>query len=132
MANTAMLTLETVEDQGLRFRASTGSGRHTTVDSGPGMVAPSPVEMLLVSLGGCEGMDVISILRKKRQRVTGYQIALSGERRPEHPRKYVRIQVVHRLRGRYRELLRAEIAQTVATPADVDEELQHLMAVLAA
>jgi len=37
---------------------------------------------------------------------------------------------VHRLRGRYRELLRAEIAQTVATPGEVDEELQHLIAVL--
>ena len=39
---------------------------------------------------------------------------------------------VHRLRGRYRELLRAEIAKTVATPGEVDEELQHLIAVLAA
>jgi len=39
---------------------------------------------------------------------------------------------VHRLRGRYRELLRAEIAQTVATPGEVDEELQHLIAVLTA
>jgi RNA polymerase sigma factor (sigma-70 family) len=39
---------------------------------------------------------------------------------------------VHRLRGRYRELLRAEIAQTVATPGEIDEELQHLAAVLAA
>jgi RNA polymerase sigma factor (sigma-70 family) len=39
---------------------------------------------------------------------------------------------VHRLRGRYRELLRAEIAKTVASPGEVDEELQHLIAVLAA
>ena len=37
---------------------------------------------------------------------------------------------VHRLRGRYRELLRAEVAKTVATPGEVDEELQHLIAVL--
>jgi hypothetical protein len=39
---------------------------------------------------------------------------------------------VHRLRGRYRELLRAEIAKTVATPGEVDEELQHLIAMLTA
>jgi RNA polymerase sigma-70 factor (ECF subfamily) len=39
---------------------------------------------------------------------------------------------VHRLRSRYRELLRAEVAQTVAMPAEVDEELRHLMAVLSA
>ena len=38
----------------------------------------------------------------------------------------------HRLRSRYRELLRAEIAETVATPGEVDEELQHLIAVLTA
>src|SRR5947207_1000369 len=116
MANTAMLTLETVEDQGLRFRATTGSGRHTTVDSGPGMVAPSPVEMLLVSLGGCEGMDVISILRKKRQRVTRYQIAVSGERRAEHPRRYTRIEVVHRLRGH--DLSESAVADAVRLSAE--------------
>ena len=39
---------------------------------------------------------------------------------------------VHRLRNRYRELLRAEVAKTVATPGEVDEELQHLIAVLTA
>jgi RNA polymerase sigma-70 factor (ECF subfamily) len=39
---------------------------------------------------------------------------------------------VHRLRSRYRDLLRAEIAKTVATPGEVDEELQHLIAVLTA
>jgi len=39
---------------------------------------------------------------------------------------------VHRLRSRYRELLRAEVAKTVATPSEVDEELQHLIAVLTA
>ena len=39
---------------------------------------------------------------------------------------------VHRLRGRYRELLRAEISETVATPGEVDGELQHLIAVLTA
>ena len=116
MANSAVITLETVEGQGLRYSAAAGSGQRTAVDSGPGMVAPSPVEMLLVSLGACEGMDVISILRKKRQRVTGYQIALSGERRPEHPRKYVRIQVVHRLRGR--DLAEAAVADAVRLSAD--------------
>ena len=57
-----------------------GSGQQTIADSGPGMVAPSPVEMLLVALGGCDGMDVISILRKKRQRVTAYEV--DGDRRP--------------------------------------------------
>jgi putative redox protein len=55
--------------------------------------------MLLIALGGCGGMDVISILRKKRQRVTAYEVAVSGERRDEHPRVFTRIEVVHRFRG---------------------------------
>jgi len=42
---------------------------------------------------------VISILRKKRQRVTGYDVLLSGERKPDYPRRYTRIEMVHRLRG---------------------------------
>jgi putative redox protein len=99
MSNTANLVLETLE-AGLRFRARAGSGAETVVDSGPGMQAPSPVEMLLVALGGCEGMDVISILRKKRQAVDGYEVRVSGDRRTEHPRAFTRIEVVHRLRGK--------------------------------
>jgi putative redox protein len=45
-------------------------------------------------------MDVIGILRKQRQVVLGYEVAVLGERAAEHPRKFTRIEVVHRLRGR--------------------------------
>ncbi len=110
MANTAILRLETI-DGGLRFSTRLGSGQTAVLDSGPGMIAPNPVEMLLATLGGCEGMDVISMLRKKRQRVTGYEIELVGERRAEHPRKYTRIEVVHRVRGY--ELSETAIADTI-------------------
>jgi putative redox protein len=61
--------------------------------------APSPMEMLLIALGGCTGADVVSILKKKRQRVTRYNIEVHGERRAEHPRIYTRIEVVHYVRG---------------------------------
>ncbi len=98
--NTAALVLETAEGTGLRFRAQAGSGFDTLTDSGTGMAAPSPVELLLVALGGCSGMDVISILRKKRQQISGYEVHVSGERRAEHPRSFTRIEVVHRLRGK--------------------------------
>jgi putative redox protein len=100
VTNTASLVLETVEGRGLRFRARVGGGQEMVLDSGPGRSALNPVEALLASLGGCEGMDVIEILRKKRQQVTGYEVALIGERRAEHPRSYTRIELVHRLRGR--------------------------------
>jgi putative redox protein len=97
--NTAHLELETIE-QGLRFRAGVGSGQSMVMDSGEGMVAPSPVEALLVALGACHGMDIISILRKKRQVVTSYTIDLEGDRRSEHPRSFTNIRIVHHLRGR--------------------------------
>ena len=61
--------------------------------------AASPMELVLVALGGCTGSDVVSILEKKRQRVTGYDIEVRAERRAEHPRIYTRIEVVHRIRG---------------------------------
>src|SRR5437764_2285579 len=64
--------------------------------------APTPMELLLLALGSCTGVDVVSILRKKRERVTGYHIEVRGERRTEHPRAYTRIEVRHVVRGRNR------------------------------
>src|SRR3954465_4795098 len=99
MSNTALLRLETVSGDRMRFSGVFGSGQRGTLDTGPGMVAPSPIEYLLGSVGACEAMDVISILRKKRQVVTGYEAALTGERRTEPPRSFTRIEIVHRFRG---------------------------------
>ena len=99
MANSANLRLVTVAGEGLRFGVTTGSGQSTVIDSGTGMIAPSPVEMLLVALASCTAMDVISILRKKRQQVTAYEIAIRGERRPEHPRSYTHIEIGHHFTG---------------------------------
>ena len=61
--------------------------------------AATPMEMLLLALGGCTAVDVISILHKKRERVTGYHVEVTGERRDEHPRKYTRLVVRHVVRG---------------------------------
>ncbi len=62
--------------------------------------AASPMELLLLALGGCSGVDVISILQKKRQHVTDYRIEVSGDRREDHPRAYTRMFVKHIVRGR--------------------------------
>ncbi len=62
--------------------------------------APTPVELLLVALGSCTGVDVIGILRKKRAEVLDYKIVISGERRAEHPRSFSRMLVKHIIRGR--------------------------------
>ena len=62
--------------------------------------AATPMELLLLALGSCTGVDVISILKKKRQRVTDYRIEVSGERRDDHPRAYTKMFVKHIVHGR--------------------------------
>ena len=62
--------------------------------------APTPIEMLLVSLAACTAVDVASILEKKRQAVTEYRVEVSGERADEHPRKFVKFHLHHIVHGR--------------------------------
>ena len=61
--------------------------------------APSPVELLLVALGSCTAVDVISILKKKRENITDYRVEVRGDRRAEHPRSYSRMEVHHVVTG---------------------------------
>ena len=76
------------------------SGHAITLDTGAERSsAPTPVELLLIALGSCTGVDVISILTKKRQKVTDYFVAVSGERREEHPRSFKSMKVHHVLTG---------------------------------
>src|SRR5436305_5911444 len=71
---TATVRLETE----MRFEAEAGSGHHVTLDAaehgGGHNEGFRPMELLLVGLAGCTGMDVISLLRKKREHVTGYAV----------------------------------------------------------
>ncbi len=95
----ATLRLRTVEGDGLRFEASFPSGT-VVLDSGPECVAPNPVQHLLAALAACEAMDLIGLMRKKRQVVTAYDVEMTGERAAEHPRRFTAITLVHRLTGR--------------------------------
>lgn len=61
--------------------------------------APTPVELLLIALGSCTAVDVVSIMRKKRERVSDYRVEVRGERREEYPRKFTRMEVHHIVRG---------------------------------
>ena len=77
------------------------SGRGQVIDmKGERRAAPSPLEMLLVSVAACTAADVISILEKKRQDIKDYQVEVVGERAEEHPRKFVKFHVHHIVHGR--------------------------------
>src|SRR5215207_11400292 len=83
------------------FIGTSPSGHAQTVDSkGERRAAPSPLELLLVSVAACTAADVISILHKKRQDVTDYNVEVTGERVEEHPRKFIKFHVHHIVHGR--------------------------------
>jgi len=84
---------------GRRVEAADTRGYRLVMDSGEGMTASSPIDTLLAALGGCTAMDVIDILRKKRQTVTAYRVVVEGERRDTHPRVFTRITVRHVVHG---------------------------------
>jgi putative redox protein len=90
--------------EGLEFEAETGSGHRMILDAseeaGGKNHGPRPMEMLLVGLAGCTGMDVIDILRKKRQAVNGLEVHVEGARAEEHPMVYTDIEVVYVVRGK--------------------------------
>ncbi|HBR57545.1 MAG TPA: hypothetical protein DEA22_08755 [Blastocatellia bacterium] len=58
------------------------------------------MEMLLVSVAACTAVDVISILKKKRQDVVDYNVEISGKRAEEHPRKFTSFHIHHIVQGR--------------------------------
>ena len=60
---------------------------------------PTPMQALLLALGGCTGMDVVSILLKMRQPLVGSWVEVRAEQRDEHPRVYTSIEVIYHLEG---------------------------------
>lgn len=83
------------------FIGTTPSGVSQTIDvKGDRKSAPSPLELLLVSVAACTAADVISILEKKRQDVTAYDVEVTGDRVADFPRKFVKFHVHHIVQGR--------------------------------
>lgn len=81
--------------QGMQFVGMGESGHAVVMDSSPDVgganSAARPMEVLLIGLMGCTAMDVISILKKMRQKIQDFKILATFERSPEHPKKYMRI-----------------------------------------
>jgi putative redox protein len=89
---------------GMSFEAHSSTGHTLVLDAdlavGGQDRGPRPMELVLMALAGCTGMDVISMLRKMRQDVTGYEVRVTGdERAPEYPKVYTRITVEHIIHG---------------------------------
>lgn len=88
----------------MRFLATSDEGNSVTMDAGPQGGGEGlgfhPVELVLVGLGGCTGMDIVWILKRQRQELTGLEMNVTGTRREKDPRYYETIHVQYTVRGR--------------------------------
>ncbi len=89
---------------GMTFVAETGTGHIVPMDGAPDAggrnLAPRPMEMVLAGTGGCTAFDVVMILKRSRQEVTGCSVSMKAERADTEPKVFTRIHFHYTLRGR--------------------------------
>jgi putative redox protein len=128
---TTLTALATVVDPGQAVRVDvvTGTGFgliFDTAEAGADRAGPSPTESILAALAACTSMDVDSILRKKRQPVASYRIAVTGQKRDEHPQVYTSIVVEHQVMGDVEpDAVRRAVELSATTYCPVSAMLSH-------
>ncbi|MDH3714551.1 MAG: OsmC family protein [Gammaproteobacteria bacterium] len=104
----------------MTFVAESESGHGVVIDAAPEVggrnLGPRPMEMVLMGLGGCTAIDVVSILHKARQRVTDCRVEVSSERAETVPRVFTRIHVQYVITGH--DLSEKSVARAVSLSAD--------------
>ena len=78
---------------GLQFLGRAGDSPAVVMDTHDGGGGSTPMEMVLMGAAGCTGMDVMSILEKKRQPVERFEIAIQGEQAEDFPKRYTTIRI---------------------------------------
>ena len=90
--------------EGMTFLAETGSNHVVAMDGAPEgggrNLAPRPMEMVLLGTGGCSAYDVVVILKKSGQDVTGCEVKVTSERADTDPKVFTRIHMHFVVRGR--------------------------------
>lgn len=96
-----------------QFIGTSASGHAQTIDTkGDRKSAASPLELLLLAVGACTAVDVVSILKKKRQKVFDYKVEVTAERRDENPRVFEKINIHHIVYGQ--NISEQAVAQAIA------------------
>jgi putative redox protein len=88
-----------LEGGDMRFAGTADSGHSIVLDDGVSNTGFRPAELVPLAIAGCTAMDVISILRKKRQQVTRYEVEAAGVQMDGHPHAFTRIDVLHVVEG---------------------------------
>ena len=104
--------------EGMAFMGEAGSGHAVIMDGAPEYggrnIGIRPMEMLLIGLAGCTGFDVVQILKKGREAVTGCEDEVEAERATEDPKVFTRIHIAYRVCGRGLSQAKAERAVTLS------------------
>jgi putative redox protein len=89
---------------GRAFLGESGSGHAVVMDGAPEAggrnIGVRPMEMMLLGLGGCTAFDVVMILEKAREKITGCEVALEGERAGEDPKVFTAVKLVYTFKGK--------------------------------
>ncbi|ABI59672.1 OsmC family protein [Nitrosomonas eutropha] len=98
--------------EGVSFLGQVGSGHSVLMDGAPEAggknQGPRPMEMILLGLGGCTSFDVVHILRKGRQEITGCQVEVDAQRATEDPKVFTHIHLHFIIAGRNLDLRQVE------------------------
>jgi putative redox protein len=98
------MNVEVVWKSGLTFAGTADSGFHLPLGANPAVGGDDdgfrPMELMALSLAACTAMDVISILRKKRQDVTGFDVKVEVDRSEEHPKVFTGATILYEVTGR--------------------------------
>jgi len=97
------VTSKTTWQRNMTFTGSAWSGHEVTMDAGDEFggedSAVRPMELVLIGLAGCTGMDVVSLLRKMRVPFEGLELNIKAGKTEEHPRVFSRIDIEYVVRG---------------------------------
>jgi len=82
-----------------QFIATSGTGHHFLIDDAAGNTGAKPIELVALALAGCTAFDVIGILRKKRQQVTGYEVKVEADQASTPPQVFTQVRIHHIVSG---------------------------------
>jgi putative redox protein len=82
-----------------QFIATSGTGHHFLIDDAAGNTGAKPIELVAIALAGCTAFDVINILRKKRQHVTGYEVKVEANQVATPPQVFTQVWIRHIVSG---------------------------------
>jgi putative redox protein len=95
----ASVTLTQPSGTQRQFIATSGTGHHFIIDDPAGNTGAKPIELVAIALAGCTAFDVINILRKKREHITGYEVTIEADQAATPPQVFTQVRIRHIVTG---------------------------------